>query len=115
MTAAFLGSFVEVVEAFTIILAVAVTQSWPFVHSPHDPPQPSSPHFRPLQSGVHGLATQRPEALHTWPDGQRPQSPPQPSVLPQYRPSHAGTQLLSKVTWSVNAPCAEPSKPSTIR
>jgi uncharacterized membrane protein len=28
MTAAFLGSFVEVVEAFTIILAVGVTQSW---------------------------------------------------------------------------------------
>lgn len=27
-TAAFLGSFVEVVEAFTIILAVGVTQSW---------------------------------------------------------------------------------------
>lgn len=28
VTAAFLGSFVEVVEAFTIILAVGVTQSW---------------------------------------------------------------------------------------
>ena len=28
MTASFLGSFVEVVEAFTIILAVGVTQSW---------------------------------------------------------------------------------------
>jgi uncharacterized membrane protein len=28
ITAAFLGSFVEVVEAFTIILAVGVTQSW---------------------------------------------------------------------------------------
>ena len=28
MAASFLGSFVEVVEAFTIILAVGVTQSW---------------------------------------------------------------------------------------
>lgn len=28
MTAAFLGSFVEVVEAFTIVLAVGITQSW---------------------------------------------------------------------------------------
>ena len=28
MTAAFLGSFVEVVEAFTIVLAVAITRSW---------------------------------------------------------------------------------------
>ncbi|QIO63418.1 hypothetical protein EHH54_11360 [Rhizobium leguminosarum] len=28
VTAAFLGSFVEVVEAFTIVLAVGVTQSW---------------------------------------------------------------------------------------
>jgi uncharacterized membrane protein len=28
MTASFLGSFVEVVEAFTIILAVGITQSW---------------------------------------------------------------------------------------
>ena len=28
MTAAFLGSFVEVVEAFTIILAVGVSRSW---------------------------------------------------------------------------------------
>ena len=28
MTAAFLGSFVEVVEAFTIILAVGMSRSW---------------------------------------------------------------------------------------
>ncbi|CAH2404247.1 hypothetical protein MES5069_400187 [Mesorhizobium escarrei] len=28
VTAAFLASFVEVVEAFTIVLAVGVTQSW---------------------------------------------------------------------------------------
>src|SRR5262249_55176911 len=57
------------------------------------PPQPSSPHERPVQSGVH--VTHCPDALQVYPNEQVPHEPPQPSD-PQLRPLQSGvhtTQL----------------------
>jgi hypothetical protein len=48
----------------------------PTGHEPQLPPQPSSPHNLPVQSGRH---TQAPPSPQTLPDWQLPHEPPQPS------------------------------------
>ena len=69
------------------------SQIRPDPHVPQLPPQPSSPHVRPVQSGVH---TQRP-VLVSQNEGevQVPQLPPQPS-LPQARPVQSGVQVRTQ-------------------
>ena len=60
-------------------------------HVPHEPPQPSSPQFLPLQSGVHA-AVHRPSAAQNGAlTPQVPHEPPQPSS-PHCLPAHLGAQ-----------------------
>jgi len=65
-------------------------QTCPVGQDPQVPLQPSEPHWRPVQSGVH---TQMPTRHSHWYVAvQDPQEPPQPSS-PQSLPEHWGAQV----------------------
>jgi hypothetical protein len=69
-------------------------------HVPHEPPHPSSPQARPVQSAVH-VASQVPAiVLQTVPALQTPHDPPQPS-FPHARPVQFGAHPVTH--WPVMA------------
>ncbi len=79
-------------------------------HDPHDPPQPSEPHARPPQLGVHP-ATHCPIALHVWPIAHVPHEPPQRSE-PHARPAQFRVQESSAL--SSAGPLSTTSLPASL-
>jgi hypothetical protein len=86
---------------------------------PHEPPQPSSPQLRVLQSGVQ-LLTQRPARVsQAEPAAHPPHDPPQPSS-PQTLPAQLGVQM--QAPWSSQLLASghfpqdppQPSSPQTL-
>ena len=75
---------------------------------PHEPPQPSSPHCRPVQAGVQSVTHWPVDVWQAVPPSQVPQSPPQPSG-PHSLPTQSGAQTQSP-PWHVPARAGSPTE-----